>query len=412
MNHRPHRTRVKTAVAERNKSSLPYVLLLIFLALLSGQAQAQGYGKGGEVHWERKRWTHDELPATLPSPVRDAVSDWGPWAEEHGYGLLLDETRQVFLAVEKRDRTAAKQLKVIDKTLELIEELALAKESTSSPTTFGSKSGSPAERSTLAPDEEQGSAESEGARWGRALGFDKHRVPVIALVHDHETLNSVLRHWMALRPELDWQQDVWKNHVSFISEEPLFAVIVTRDEWDLDHETTALLTRLMLKRTYGPLPRWIEAGITWQVETRLYKSVWHFFHRESQFVPSSSHSGWERELRSMLRRRQDCVGLFTEAAELNTKEWRDRDAYLAWGMTGFAMEELEGRLPQFLHKLRELQNEGARIEQPDGSWIYDISFVPSSADQFSALADLLDDDLEERALKVFKRGLKRTGEPR
>lgn len=414
MKHRKHTTKVRTAVARRNQSALPYLLFALSLFLLSSQAYAQGYGDGGDVRWERKRWDHDEIPATLPAPVRDAVADWGPWAEESGYNLLLDETRQVFVVVEKRDRTAAKQLRVVDDALEVIEELALAKEHAPTPETYGSRNDSSlehGERSTTQMDDD-----GEETHWGRAAGYDKKRIPVIALVHDQETLDSVLEHWMELRPELDWRAQVNKNLVSFISEEPLFAVIVTRDtsrdEWDIEHETAALLTRLMLKRAHGPLPKWVEAGLTWQVETRLFQSIWHFFGRKSDFIPSSSHSGWERELRSKLRREKEGAGLFEDTVEFAPKEWRDSEAYLAWGMMGFVSKELGDRLPEYLDNLSRLRDHRAKVVEPDGSWTYDTSVLPTPTDQFCALADLIGDDFEERALTSFKRGLKRTGELR
>jgi len=411
MKHRQRTPKVRTAVAERSSSALPYLLFALFLFALSGQSYAQGYGDGGDVRWERKRWDHDEIPATLPAPVRDAVADWGPWAEERGYNLLLDETRQVFVVVEKRDRTATKQLRVVDDALEVIEELALAKEHTPTPETFGSRDDSSLERSTT-----QVTGESDETLWGRAAGFDKKRVPVIALVHDQETLDSVLAHWMELRPELDWRAQINKELVSFISEEPLFAVIVTRDtsrdEWDIEHETAALLTRLMLKRAHGPLPKWVESGLTWQVETRLFKSIWHFFGRESDFIPSSSHSGWERELRSMLRREKEGAGLFEDTVQFAPKEWRDSEAYLAWAMMGFVSKELGERLPEYLDDLSRLRDHRAKVVEPDGSWTYDTSVLPTPTDQFGALADLIGEDFEERALKSFKRGLKNTGELR
>jgi len=410
MKHRNQTPKVRTAVAERSTGVLPYLLFALFLALFSGQANAQGHGKGGELRWERKRWSHDEIPATLPAPVRDAVADWGPWAEEHGYNLLLDETRQVLLAVEKRDRTAAKQLKIVDDALEVIEELALAKKYTFTPETLGNSSGDSTRSTTQLEDE------AEVTRWGRAAGFDDKRVPVIAMVHDQETLNSALEHWMEIRPELDWKEYVDKNYVSFISEEPLFAVIVTRDtsrdEWDLEHETAALLTRLMLKRAHGPLPKWVEAGLTWQVETRLFQSVWHLFDRKSEFILSSSHSGWERELRSNLRREREGAQLFEDTAAFAPKEWRDSEAYLAWGMMGFVTKELGHRLPEYLGNLSRLRDHRALLVDQDGSWSYDTTALPTVTDQFCALADLLGDDFEERALKGFKRGLKRSGELR
>ena len=415
MRSRRQTARVQVFAAKR-PSALPYILFALFLLFLSSQANAQGYGKAGEVRWERKRWAHDELPATLPAPVRDAIADWGPWSEARGYHLLLDETQQVLLAVERRDRTAAKQLRVIDEALRVIEELALAKDNATTPSTQASSDTStarPLYASTSAGEGTPGDAEK---RWGRAAGLESRRLPVIALVHDHATLNSILRHWMALRPELEWQEKIAQNYGSFISEDPLFAVIVTRkterSEWDLDHETAALLTRLMLKRAHGPLPMWIEAGLTWQVETHLFQSIWHFFHRESRFIPSSSHSGWEREVRSLVRRRKQGAGLFEDASNFDPKEWRDREAYLAWGLMGFLTHELGGRLPQCLARLSDLRDESARIDHPDGSWTYDTSVLPSISEQFTTLADLLGDDFEERALKAFQRGLKRSGELR
>ena len=410
MKHRKENHRVSTAVADRSQSALPHLFLALAAWLLAGQASAQGYG-GGEVRWERKRWEYQELPATLPAPVRDAVADWGPWAEASGYNLLLDETRQVFLVVERRDRTAAKQLRVVDEALEVIEELALAKQSASIPETHGSTEDAPKDRSVAIAERD-----TEEHSWGRAAGYDAERVPVIALVHNQAALDSVLKHWMKLRPELNWHADISQDLVSFISEDPLFAVLITRDtsreEWDLKHETAALLTRLMLKRAHGPLPKWIEAGLTWQVETRLFQSIWHFFGRKSMFVASSSHSGWERELRSKFHRTRESQGLFDRTIAFSPLEWSDTEAYLAWGMMGFVSAELGDRLPVYLGELAALRDQRAKVVEADGSWTYDITALPSSVEQFSALASILGEDFEDRALKGFKRGLKRSGELR
>ena len=87
MKHRQDTPRARTAVAERSTGVLPYLLFGLFLALLSGQANAQGHGKGGEVRWERKRWNHDEIPATLPAPVRDAVADAVVVVAHHQHAL-------------------------------------------------------------------------------------------------------------------------------------------------------------------------------------------------------------------------------------------------------------------------------------------------------------------------------------
>jgi hypothetical protein len=346
------------------------------------------------------------------------------WAKEHGYNLLLDKTQRVFIAVEKRDRTAAKQLKVIDDALEVIEELGLAEIIATTPQTHdGTERSTSRPMHTLPPSIVAAPGDSAGfptddpkKNWGRAAGMDPARIPTIAFVHDQETLDSLLQHWMTLRPELDWDRHVHEDLSSFISEDPLFAVIVTRKtkrkEWDLEHETAALLTRLMLKRAHGPLPKWIEAGLTWQVETRLFQSIWHFFARESRFVASSSHSGWEREVRSIARRRKQAIGLFEDAAEFDPKDWRDEDAFLAWGLMGVLKEELDGGLPLVLNRISLLRDAGARIEEPDGSWHYDTAYIPTVSEQYGAFADILGEELEERALKSLKRGLKRTGEPR
>ena len=168
----------------------------------------------------------------------------------------------------------------------------------------------------------------------------------------------------------------------------------------------------MLKRAHGPLPKWIEAGLTWQVETRLFQSVWHFFGRKSKFVASSSHSGWERELRSKFRRARESQGLFDRAIAFTPEEWSDTEAYLAWGMMGFVSAELGDRLPVYLGELATLRDLRAKVVEADGSWTYDITALPSSAEQFSALASILGEDFEDRALSGFKRGLKRSGELR
>ena len=42
----------------------------------------------------------------------------------------------------------------------------------------------------------------------------------------------------------------------------------------------------------------------------------------------------------------------------------------------------------------------------------DTSVRPSISEQCTTLADLLGDDFEDRALKAFQRGLKRSGELR
>ena len=104
--------------------------------------------------------------------------------------------------------------------------------------------------------------------------------------------------------------------------------------------------------------------------------------------------------------------LFKDTIKFASKEWHDSEAYLAWAMMGFVSRELGERLPEYLEDLSRLRDHRATVREPDGSWYYDTSVLPTSTDQFCALADLIGDDFEERALESFKRGLKRTGELR
>lgn len=403
MDHQSKAPQVRVAVATRTSSTPLYFLFILALFFLAGGANAQGYGRDGEVRYERKRWAHDELPTDLKSEVVDAISAWGPWAEEHGYILLLDETKRAILAVEKRDRTAMKQLKVADDALEMLKELKLIGDRVP-----GAVTPQPEKLSLNSPKDERS--------WGSASEIDPNRIPVIALVHNQETLDSVLEHWMRLRPELNWHSDVQRTLSSFISPDPLFAVLVTRDtkrnEWDLSHETSALLTRLILRRDYGKLPAWIEAGLTWQVETRLFNSIWHFFGSRSRFIASSSHSGWERELRSKARKHELDGAIFNSASSFDPEEWSMHEAQLAWGLMGVISESLGDRLSDCLSALRELREAGSRVLRKDGSWNYDTSYLPSIQQQFSVIADLMGEDFEEQALKSMKRGLKRSGESR
>ncbi len=403
MKHHRKAPQARVAVATRHSSIPLYALLALALFFLAGGANAQGYGRDGEVRYERKRWAHDELPADLEGEVVDAISAWGPWAEQHGYILLLDETKRAILVVEKRDRTAMKQLKVADEALEMIKELKLLQSQ---------------EQRVLTPGPEQALRDNskDEKSWGSARGSDPKRIPVIALVHDQEKLASVLKHWMMLRPELEWQSQVHRNLSSFISPDPLFAVLVTRDtsrdEWDLNHETAALLTRLMLRRDYGKLPAWIEAGLTWQVETRIFNSVWHFFGSGTCFIATSSHSGWEKELRQRARKHKLDGAIFNSASRFDPEEWSMYEAQVAWGLMCFLSDELGDKLPELLGDLRDLRDEGSRITQKDGSWRYDTTYLPPKSQQFRLIGDLLGDDFEERALKSLKRGLKRSGELR
>jgi hypothetical protein len=403
MKHQSKAPQARVATATRPSSIPLYALFALALFFLAGGANAQGYGRDGEVRYERKRWAHDELPGDLKSEVVDAISAWGPWAEEHGYILLLDETKRVILAVEKRDRTAMKQLKVTDDALAMLKELKLIQDKAP-------------EAQTPQPDTLSLDDPAQEGSWGSANGSDPNRIPVIALVHNQQALDSVLEHWMRLRPELNWHSDVQRTLSSFISPDPLFAVLVTRDtkrnEWDLSHETSALLTRLILRRDYGKLPAWIEAGLTWQVETRLFNSIWHFFGSGSRFIASSSHSGWEKELRQRARKHQLDGAIFDSASSFDPEEWSMHEAQLAWGLMGFLSDELGERLPDCLGSLRDLREEGSRVTQGDGSWSYDTSYLPPSSQQFGVIGDLLGDDFEELVLKGMKRGMKRSGEMR
>ena len=81
-------------------------------------------------------------------------------------------------------------------------------------------------------------------------------------------------------------------------------------------------------------------------------------------------------------------------------------------MMGFVSAELGDRLPVYLGELAALRDQRAKVVEADGSWTYDITALPSSAEQFSALASILGEDFEDRALSGFKRGLKRSGELR
>jgi len=275
------------------------------------------------VHWRNETFAPGDWPLGLPERARARIDEWAEWAGAAGYRIDVDDSARVLhLCLAKFNKSVGRESDLVDGTLAAIDEL------------LGTATPAPTS--------------------GRAA-----ETPVVVLVraHDADDYTDLLQHVARRRPQdlvfLRAAESLpgvrlWKPSVSVWIDDDL-----EREEWRADNELVHQLATMLVRARYGEVPHWLEAGVAWNAELAVCRSIYCFPGR-SGFVSAGEHKGWESALK------KDVAKLEGNLAPEDFDAWQrgawdERHAPLAWGMVTFLAEHRPGRLGPILQDLGSYQ---------------------------------------------------------
>ena len=349
--------------------------LLAAAALGSPTAPAVPTGADSDfVHWRHYNFQPGEWPEGLPGEARTRIEQWAGWAEENGFRMDVDPTGRVLMLCEaKRNRTVRRELDLIEKTLDAFDGLV------------GKELPMPT------------------ADWNEPAD----EVAVIVRVRDMDSMQSFVGHVASRHPYLQtWAKGnpdtmgarFWEPSVAAWIE-----VGLDRDEWraenELVHQTATMLTR----ERFGTLPSWLEAGLAWNVELEVCRSIYSFPGR-SGFVSIQEHKGWASSLKRTFQR-NDEMTLVAENFDAWTPGVYDaHQAGIAWGMVAFLQEYRPDCIGSILTELGECYESGSVVTRDDGSWERIPEFCVSAEVQSEIFKCWAGEDVYEECTEYLRQG--------
>lgn len=350
------------------------------------------------VTWQNKRYTPGTLPDELGSSPRSALEFWRPWAEAHDYQMAFDDDARVLLLMSAKRKPKA-TLKLIERTAGVVDEVA--------PLGAPRPAVSGPEGDAGAPVALDPGSEPVATTWtwedvGPPLGTQT--AVVLEMYGRDEYLDALARlaeHHEYLRP---WIPSA-RSMSGFTLERPLCAAFLKdgpgSEEWDPENEVVHRTARLLFLREYGRQPHWLQSGLAWYVEHEVRDTLYCFPYR-SGFVAVTEHSGWDKELKRIYKKR-DGVRMH-ELADFRRGTFDTTYALRAFGAATFLAEHHAERLPAILEELHATALKEGRVHHGDGTWDLIPDYEPPAEQQQAILARHLGPDWTDELFESFRKG--------
>ena len=277
--------------------------------------------------WRGEVYELDEdgagLPEGLGDDARAALTRWMPLAERYGLELALSEDELLLLCIEKGREEA---LETVEAAAAIVNALLPAPNREDAPKKLRVR--------VDRPDgswEESWSSDNTSERLGKGTG-------VLLQMREGVQYESLLRRLRSDDPTLaDWAKTA-KTQYGFAIPRPLVAAWIEggriNEEWNAKSELVHRTVSLLLWRNFGEIPFWIQLGLCWHVEMEICKGVWCFPYRDG-FVWASEHTGWDRTLKSRMKKRskqpfsiEDVTRMTREVVKTSESDVPYRDSYL------------------------------------------------------------------------------------
>ena len=339
------------------------------------------------ITWKEEQHTTAEL-AQWPG-VAETAAAWSPFAEAHGYRLVLDPDARVLLVLSDtyaRDRSH--EHREVGVMLDLVAETSAA---------FAR---------ALEPDGFEGADASEGVR---------PVAPVVVICAKSDDYPALLDHAAAIDERLtDWTSSAARRVAGFVLSDPLIAAWIEDpqgvSEWHPYNELVHRTAQLLIRQRHPNLPPWLLLGLAWHIEDEVRACIYCFPHRAG-FVSAASHTDWglwlANHFKKSRRRKNDKpadLGLAEFASwrpHAETDEFETGKAYVAFGVARYLACEHPEALPALASKLDERITEGRQVWISATEWRLDTSFeLP--LDQQRALLEEVDPEITAKLARWFR----------
>ena len=353
------------------------------------------------VHWRKKDVGAADVRAALgPEPVA-AVQAWWRFADDHDYRLFLTDEGRVLLLVPAKNRTAKKELALVQKTAALVDAI------------LPSPARAEPEPAPPPPAPEDPGQDGEGGeeawassfQWGAGSWRRDAETVVLVQARDADDYGHALEH---LAEGFEYLRGWTTSARSFSGctlGKPLAAIWLLEDdeleEYDPENELVHRLTELLVQRRFDQQPTWLLQGIAWYVEYKLQKTHYCFPWR-AEFVYEDEHSSWGAMLKAQHKgtsalKIDDVVALQRGSFQLDA-------ARNAWGVATFLIDHHGASVPALLEDVRVLYAEKGVIRHANGSWERVPGYVPSPADVLVLLQRHAGDDVLAELASFYKKG--------
>lgn len=351
-------------------------------------------GGGVKVYQEHRSYTLEELSEKLGAGPLATLELWGGWAAERGYRLELSADGRVLLVLRAR-KTPKKELKLIEETLELFDELLPAPER--------GPAGEPLWRGTKPEETLFGVPNSAWIQYGPQADTEMIVLFGVGEQDDYEAAIDLI---VEGQPALASWAHTCKDGPGFVLSQPLCASLLlgklAAEESDPHNELVNCLTRLLVTRRFGRQPWWLTVGLAWYMELELRGTVYCFPGR-SGFVASSSHGAWPRRLRKLARDRDADISV-ERLLGLWPQVWDEERAILAWGTVKYLATAHGEQLAHILEDFRLLRNLQGIERWPDGAWRVNTGYRVPLEHQEALMASRLGGGFEQDMAEVMAKG--------
>ena len=348
------------------------------------------------VTWNDKRYTPDTLPEEIGESPRTTMEFWRPWAEEHGYQMAFNDDARVLLLTSKK-RSPKKALKLIDKTTNVLEEIA----------PLDAPRPAVSERKEQAEPKADPGVAAEGTSWtwedtGPPLGTQTAVVvEMYGILEYVDALDRLADAYDYLAPWVGSAQGM----SGFTLQRPLCAAFLKdgpgSEEWDPENEIVHRTARLLLLREFGRQPTWLSSGLAWYVEDAVRDTLYCFPYRDG-FVGVTEHTGWDKELKRMVKKR-DRVRM-DELTSFERGTFDRTRAMYAFGAATFLAEHHAEELPGILEELQATIHRDGRTHHDDGTWTLIPDYEPPAETQQAILAKHLGPDWIDELYQSYRKG--------
>jgi hypothetical protein len=366
--------------------------LLLLLPVQEDDTQAAAL-QDVRVHHKGKTYSGLELPEDLGKGPPAAVEAWAGWVLEFDYRMDLTADGRLLLISPARNGKLARQLRLIDQTIELFDQLVPAPPREVIVEEL--PADDPADEEDLGDDElpedpeggpvgwkpsgEAPSPFTYSYEWGMGTWPIDTETCVLFVVHDERDYGALVDKLAELQDYLKPWAKVGKKYTGFVHERPLVAAYIEhasgQEEWDPDNEVVHRTAQMLFVRRFSSLqPYWAVQGFAWYVEMKLRRGIYCFPYRD-EFVWATEHTGWNNELKNAFADRKDEPLQLEEFVEWRRGKYDARVARIVYGMVGFLVRHHPGALSLFLEDLRLFSLEDNKIDNGDGTWERDEDYV-------------------------------------
>lgn len=369
-----------------------------------------------EIGWKGKTYAGPALPLEVGPGPPAAAEAWAAWTLEHDYRMTLTDDARVLLITHQKNGKFGRQLELVHRTEKEFdrilpeperEEEVVEEEVPEDPTGElpEDPDGGPA---GWTPEGLEPLPYTYSYEWGVGTWKVDTETCVMFIVRDEEDYGDLVETLGEMQDYLKPWVEKGKTFTGFVHERPMVAAYIAnasgQEEWDPDNELVHRVAQMLFVRRFSSFqPYWLAQGLAWHIENELRGAIYCFPYR-SEFVWATEHTGWDKELKSRFKDRDDQPLQASEFATWKRGKYEAEFARVAFGFAGFFDRYHQEDLSPFCEEVRLFAIEDNKVDLGDGNWERVTDYQVSIEDQLLFLKKHFGDEVLEDVTGYFAKG--------